>query len=166
MFKITSTEFIISAAAERQFPSENLPEIAFVGRSNVGKSSLLNTLVGRKGIAKVSATPGKTRQINFFRVNERFMFADLPGYGFAKVSQTERDAWARLAERYMESRQDLRLVVALSDIRHSPTALDKQMFAWLDELQRSYIVVLTKLDKVSALAAEERRKEVTQLVQP
>jgi GTP-binding protein len=163
MLKIASAEFVISAASPTQFPKTSFPEIAFAGRSNVGKSSLLNSLVGRKGLAKISATPGKTRQINFFRINDRFQFADLPGYGYAKVARTEREEWARLIETYLTQRTQLRMVVSLSDIRHEPPALDRDMFTWLEAIGRDFIVVLTKYDKVSPKLAEDRVAELREL---
>ncbi len=165
MLRITSAEFVISAARPEQFPKAPTPEIAFAGRSNVGKSSLLNSIVGRKALAKTSATPGKTQQINFFRINDRFHFVDLPGYGYAKVSKTEREAWVRLIESYLSGRDQLRLVVALSDIRHETPQLDLDLFQWLDSIGRPFLVVLTKYDKVSAIQAEARVQEVTELLQ-
>ena len=163
MLKITSAEFVISAASTAQFPKSFLPEIAFVGRSNVGKSSLLNTLVTRKNLAKTSGTPGKTQQINFFIINERFRFVDLPGYGYAKVSKTDREAWARIIEVYLSTREQLKLVVALSDIRHETPELDRSMFAWLESIGRDFIIILTKYDKISPAQAEERRQHVVEL---
>ncbi|HVK38889.1 MAG TPA: ribosome biogenesis GTP-binding protein YihA/YsxC [Candidatus Kapabacteria bacterium] len=164
MLQIRSAEFVISAARPPQFPKGPMPDVAFVGRSNVGKSSLLNSLTARKGLAKTSGTPGKTRQINFFRINDSFNFVDLPGYGYAQVSKEERAAWARLIESYLTDREQLRLVVALSDIRHEPTALDRELFAWLDDVDRPYIVVLTKYDKVSPQQAADRVAEVGHVV--
>lgn len=159
-----SIEFVISAAHPSQFPKGILPEIAFAGRSNVGKSSLLNMLVGRRSLARTSATPGKTQQINFFRLDHRVHFVDLPGYGFARVSKTDRASWARLIERYLTERPTLRLIVSLVDIRHKPTALDLDMFAWLDAVGVPFVVVLTKHDKVSAIAATAREEEVAETV--
>ncbi len=164
MLQIKTADFVIGAAAVRQFPNTSNHEVAFAGRSNVGKSSLLNTLTGRRKLAKVSATPGKTRQINFFLINQRFHFVDLPGYGYAKVSKTERDEWSRVIEAYLRDREQLRLVVALSDIRHEPTALDHSMFEWLQAMGRNFVVVLTKYDKVSPVQAERRVAEVTELL--
>jgi GTP-binding protein len=164
MLRITSAEFIISAAAPAQFPKAPMPEVAFAGRSNVGKSSLLNSLVNRKALAKTSSTPGKTQQINFFKINDRSHFVDLPGYGYAKVSKTEREAWVRLIEAYLRNRDQLRLVVALSDIRHEPTALDLDLFQWLESVGRPFIIVLTKHDKVSPGQAEARVQEVRELI--
>lgn len=164
MLHVKSAEFVVSAARPPQFPKGPMPDVAFVGRSNVGKSSLLNSLTNRKGLAKTSGTPGKTRQINFFRINDSLHFVDLPGYGYAQVSKVERAAWARLIDSYLTNREQLRLIVALSDIRHEPTALDRELFAWLDEVERPYIVVLTKHDKVSELQAAERLEEVRHVV--
>jgi GTP-binding protein len=164
MFRITTSEFIIGAAQPSQFPRTSYPEIAFAGRSNVGKSSLLNALTGRRKLAKVSGTPGKTRQINFFRINERCHFVDLPGYGYARVAKSEREEWSRVIEQFIREREQLRLVVALSDIRHEPTALDRDMFAWLEELGRPFVVVLTKYDKVSRAQADERVEQVRTLL--
>jgi GTP-binding protein len=156
MLQIKTAEFVTGAARPAQFPKGTFPEIAFVGRSNVGKSSLLNTLTSRKGLAKISSTPGKTRQINFFRINDSINFVDLPGYGYAQVSKEERAAWARLIESYLVNREQLRLVVALSDIRHEPTELDLDLFGWLEEQELPFIVVLTKYDKISSLLAAQR----------
>lgn len=156
MLHIKTAEFLTGAARPAQFPRGDFPEIAFVGRSNVGKSSLLNSLTGRKALAKTSGTPGKTRQINFFRINNSLTFVDLPGYGYAQVSKDERAAWSRLIESYLTGRDQLRLVVALSDIRHEPSALDIDLFGWLSDAQRPFIVVLTKYDKVSAALAAQR----------
>lgn len=158
------TEFVISAAHPNQFPAGDLPEVAFAGRSNVGKSSLLNMLVGRRSLARISATPGKTQQINFFRLDDHLHLVDLPGYGFAKVSKADRLDWARLIEQYIAHRPQLRLVVSLVDIRHDPTALDRDMFAWLESVGMPFLVVLTKHDKVSPLAATERRNQVVDLL--
>lgn len=163
MLRITSAEFVISAARAEQFPTPRIPELAFVGRSNVGKSSLLNALVGRRDLAKTSSTPGKTRQLNFFRINDKFHLVDLPGYGYAKVAQTEREAWARLIERYLREREQLRLVVSLVDIRHDPTALDRSMIEWLGSIPVPFLVVLTKLDKVSGKLASQRVAEIDKL---
>lgn len=157
-----AVEFVLSAHSAEQFPRDRLPEIAFVGRSNVGKSSLLNALlqrsrkrkagIERKQLAKTSQTPGKTRAINFFRIDRRLYFVDLPGYGFAKASHAEREHWKRLAESYLFRREQLKLVVALVDIRHGPTALDRQLADWLEANEQPFCVAATKSDKLKRAA--------------
>lgn len=133
-----------------QYPEENLPEIAFVGRSNVGKSSLLNLLTNRKKLARISGSPGKTRTINFYRINDEFRIVDLPGYGYAKVSKAQSEGWGKMMEDYLEGRNNLLKVVQLVDIRHAPTAQDVQMYEYLRHFGLDGIVVATKSDKVSA----------------
>ena len=147
MMKINKVKFEISAASPGQFPRDGLPEIAFVGRSNVGKSSLLNNLVRRRDLARVSKTPGKTRLINFFRLDDCCYFVDLPGYGYAKVPKAMQIEWAHLLENYLEHRRELVGVVQLVDLRHPPTADDCQMLAWLTPFRSTVIVVGTKADK-------------------
>jgi len=146
--KIHSAEFILSAASPWQFPVPSLPEIAFAGRSNVGKSSLLRTILGQRKLIRVSSTPGCTRTINFYLVNEHYIFTDLPGYGFAKVSAKLRAKWGQVIETYLAKRQTLRGVVLLIDARHGPTANDLQLWEWLCYYHRPSIVVLTKADKL------------------
>ena len=146
---IKSAEFITSAVRPSQYPPEGVPEIAFTGRSNVGKSSLINLLLNRKKLAKVSGTPGKTRTINFFNINDSFRIVDLPGYGFAKVSKKESDEWGKMMESYLSQRQGLLKVVQLVDARHAPTALDKQMYDYLRYYGLDGIVAATKADKLS-----------------
>jgi GTP-binding protein len=135
-------------------PPEALPEIAFVGRSNVGKSSLLNVLVRRRAFARVSNTPGRTQEINFFRVNDAFLLVDLPGYGFARASKEKRSAWQELVQAYLTRSQRLCGVVALLDVRRVPTAEDLAMFALLSDLQVPVLLAITKADKVSRAAGE------------
>src|SRR4028119_1153994 len=129
--KITSAEFVKSAFAPEHWTTDGLPEIAFLGRSNVGKSSLINSLLQRKGLARTSNTPGRTQSINFFLINESFYFADLPGYGYARVSKTMRAEWGVMAEEYLSNRRELTLSIQLIDARHEPTALDRQLNEWL-----------------------------------
>ncbi|MFA7077018.1 MAG: ribosome biogenesis GTP-binding protein YihA/YsxC [Syntrophomonas sp.] len=132
-----------------QLPEGNLPEIALVGRSNVGKSSLINKLVNRKNLAKSSSTPGKTRTINYYLINEQWYLVDLPGYGFAKVSRTERDKWGKMIETYLQKRSQLRGVIQLLDIRHAPNEKDILMKDWLQQCGIPILVVATKADKIS-----------------
>jgi GTP-binding protein len=150
--KLRSATFEISAVKPAQWPTDGLPEFAFVGRSNVGKSSLLNRLLGRKSLARVSAKPGKTQQINFYRINDEFRFVDLPGYGYAQVSKQERALFVRLMETYLTHRDSLRRVIHLIDIRHEPTKQDIEAHRWLLTLGVPVCVVATKLDKISKSA--------------
>ncbi len=147
--KIVKAEFITSAAKKSQYPPEGPMEIAFAGRSNVGKSSLINLLTGRKNLAKVSGNPGKTRTINFFDIDGRWRIVDLPGYGYAKVSKAESESWGKMMEDYLENRETLATVVQLVDCRHEPTAQDIQMFEYLRYYDLTGIVVATKADKLS-----------------
>ncbi|WP_111928175.1 ribosome biogenesis GTP-binding protein YihA/YsxC [Clostridium tertium] len=148
--KIKNSDFVISAVKKEQYPITGLPEIAFVGRSNVGKSSIINALTNRKKLAKVSQTPGKTRLINFFIINgDEFYLVDLPGYGYAKVSKTEKASWGKTIETYLNGRQELKRVVLLVDSRHKPTADDIQMHEWIKFYGYDEIVIATKSDKLS-----------------
>ena len=147
--KIKSAGLLESAAGANQFPDLVMPEIAFAGRSNVGKSTLINSLLTRKKLVKTSSTPGKTRLINFFLINEIFCLVDLPGYGFAKVPAEMRESWRNLIETYLSRRDNLRGVVLIIDIRHGPTAQDRQLKSWLDFYQRPMLVVASKSDKLS-----------------
>jgi len=145
--------FAGSAAGPQGYPKGDLPEVAVAGRSNVGKSTLINALLGRKALAKTSATPGKTRLINFFDVGGRFHLVDLPGYGYARVPKGERAAWGPRIERYLTGRDALRLVVLLVDIRHPAQERDHQMVAWLEHHKLPVLVVATKRDKLGRGAA-------------
>ena len=147
---IKSSEFVCAAVKPSQYPAEGVPEIAFTGRSNVGKSSLINLLLNRRKLAKVSATPGKTRTINFFSINGgEFRLVDLPGYGYAKVSKAETADWGKMMESYLSKREGLKAVVQLVDSRHAPTAQDKQMYEYLRYYGLDGIVAATKADKLS-----------------
>ena len=156
--KIISAEFVTSAASPTQYPRQRLPEVAFAGRSNVGKSSLINTLVHRKNLVKTSGTPGKTRTLNFFVVNGRFSFVDFPGYGYARVPREMQASWRPMVEAYMKHQDMLRAVVHIIDFRHSPSELDWQLRAWLLNKQVTVLTVATKTDKVkrNQRAAHER----------
>lgn len=145
---VSHCEFITSAVEQNQYPDTILPEFAFSGRSNVGKSSLINSLLNRKNLVRVSSSPGKTRLINFYLVNEKYMLVDLPGYGYAAVSKTEKAKWGEMIENYLKFRDNLVNTVLLVDIRHQPTEDDKLMYDFIKYYRGSVIVVATKLDKI------------------
>ena len=160
--KIRSAEFILSASSPWQFPAPTLPEIAFAGRSNVGKSTLINSLLNRKKLVKTSSTPGKTQLINFFKINDAFHFVDLPGYGFAKVPENVRQQWQRLIEAYLQERECLRNVVLIVDSRHGPTAQDRQLKEWLDYYERPVLIVASKIDKLKRGQIQKHLKQIRQ----
>ena len=147
--KIRSSEIEVSAIRKEQYPKEGLPEIALVGRSNVGKSSATNALLNRRNFARTSQTPGKTRTINFYKINNEFYFVDLPGYGYAKVSKSEKDKWGVIMERYLQDREELCAIFLLVDIRHEPTADDVMMYEWIKHFGYNCVVIATKADKIS-----------------
>lgn len=146
---IKKAELVAVAVKKSQYPEDSKKEIAFAGRSNVGKSSLLNLLVNRKNLARVSGSPGKTRTINFYEINDEFRIVDLPGYGYARVSKSVTENWGDMIEGYLANRQGLLKVVQLVDIRHIPSAQDVQMYEWLKHYGFDGIVVATKSDKIS-----------------
>ncbi len=146
--KIRSSEFVTSAVKPDQWPTDGLPEIALAGRSNVGKSSLINRLLNRKNLARTSQTPGKTQTLNYFIINDAFYFVDVPGFGYAKVSQAERRAWGRMIETYLTENKQLKVVVQLVDLRHPPSVDDVQMYKFLKHYGIPVILVTTKADKI------------------
>lgn len=156
---IQSAEFVISNTDFRKAPPPDKPEFAFIGRSNVGKSSLINSLVGRKGLAKTSAKPGKTQTINHFLINQNWYLVDLPGYGYAGVSKTSRYKWGKMIESYLLHRENLYCTFVLVDSRHEPQASDIDFINWLGEKQLPLVIVLTKVDKISRsqIAGAEQR---------
>lgn len=158
--KITSAEFIKSAFNREHWTTDGRAEISFLGRSNVGKSSLINSLLQRKGLARTSNTPGRTQSINFFLINESFYFTDLPGYGYARVSKTMRADWGVMAEEYLANREELALSIQLVDVRHEPTALDRQLNEWLNYHEKKHVVVATKSDKLSTNKLHKSLREV------
>jgi len=163
---IRSLEFVGGLATIGGWrPELDLPEIAFAGRSNVGKSSLLNKVLKRRSFARVSKTPGRTREINFFKVNDAFLLADLPGYGYAKVSKTRSAEWGPLIEAYLRSTKQLRGVVQLLDVRHDPTEDDRQMLDFLADVSVPVMFVATKIDKLSQAAATRRVQELAIMLQ-
>ena len=158
--KITSAEFLTGAVSSKQYPESTCPELAFVGRSNVGKSSLINSLLNRKKLVKTSQTPGKTQEINFFKINNDFVFADLPGYGFAKVPQSVQKRWKKMIEDYFLKRETLLVVIFIIDLRRSPSPLDLNLQQWLESCGVEYLLVGTKTDKLSQ---SEVKKQVSKL---
>jgi GTP-binding protein len=163
--KIISAQFIKSAVWPPQYPPAIMPEIAFVGRSNVGKSSLINTLVGRRNLAKTSNTPGRTQLINFFEINQKISFVDLPGYGFAKVAQSVKKDWGDMIEAYLRERQSLCLVVLILDIRRDPNNDDLSLRDWLENYRIPYLYILTKTDKLSNNQAIAHKRAIEKKLQ-
>jgi len=159
---IRSASFVKSAVRPADYPVTELPEIAFAGRSNVGKSTMINTLVNRKGLVKTSRTPGRTQLLNFFNINETFMLVDLPGYGFAKVPLAVKKSWGNMVQDYLKQSSNLKAVVLLFDIRRVPQGEDLQLLDWLEEWQVPTIPVLTKIDKVSR---NNRRKQIAPILE-
>lgn len=147
--KIKNSSFVISAVSKTQYPDDALPEFAFAGRSNVGKSSLINMLLNRRGLAKTSSTPGKTQLVNFYDIDGLFRFVDLPGYGFAKVSKAQKATWGSIIETYLNNRETLLEVFQLVDIRHKPSNEDKEMYDWIRTCGFNGIVLATKSDKLN-----------------
>ena len=157
---VATATFLKSTVRSGDYPKDGRPEIAFLGRSNVGKSSLMNTLLGKKGLAKTSGTPGKTQTINFFDVNSRFYFVDLPGYGFAKAPMRVKARWGRVVNAYLEGRETLLLVVLLVDSRHAPSANDHEILELLDRAAVATLLVATKVDK---LRPSERKRKLARI---
>ncbi|MBO0448540.1 YihA family ribosome biogenesis GTP-binding protein [Enterococcus sp. MJM12] len=146
--KVHNAEIVISAVAPKQYPETDLPEIALAGRSNVGKSSFINTLIQRKNLARTSSKPGKTQTLNFYLIEDTLHFVDVPGYGYAKVSKSERAKWGQMIETYLTQREQLKAVVSLVDLRHAPSQEDIQMYQFLKYYDLPVIVVATKADKI------------------
>ncbi|KPL60840.1 ribosome biogenesis GTP-binding protein YihA/YsxC [Rossellomorea sp. SC111] len=146
--KVNQVELVISAVRPEQYPGDILPEFALAGRSNVGKSSFINKMIGRKSMARISSKPGKTQTLNFYKIEETLYYVDVPGYGFAKVSKTEREAWGKMIETYITSREQLRAVILIVDLRHAPTNDDVMMYDFLKHHGLPCIVIATKADKI------------------
>lgn len=158
--EVKTATYELTAFKPEQYPKHNLPEIALVGRSNVGKSSLINALVNRKNLARESATPGKTRGLNFYIIDQQLYFVDLPGYGYAKVSKAEREFWGRMIETYLITRNQLKLIIMLVDIRHTPSTDDQMMHQWIVSQNKQYLIVATKLDKISRGQIRKRLDDI------
>lgn len=160
--KVTEAELIISAVSREQYPNHQLPEIALSGRSNVGKSSFINQMIGRKKLARISQVPGKTQTLNFYLINNKFFFVDVPGYGYAKVSKREREAWGRMIEAYFMERTELQGAILLVDSRHPPTKDDQSMYQWFTYYQIPVLVVATKVDKIPKNKRSRQLKQVAE----
>jgi GTP-binding protein len=163
--KVTTADIVISAVRPNQYPDTQLPEIALAGRSNVGKSSFINKMLNRKALARTSSKPGKTQTLNFFLINEQIFYVDVPGYGYAKVSKKEREAWGKMIETYITTREQLRAVVLLVDLRHSPTEDDVMMYDFLKHYGIPVIIVATKADKIPKGKWEKHAKVVREKLQ-
>ncbi|HZW67876.1 MAG TPA: ribosome biogenesis GTP-binding protein YihA/YsxC [Pseudogracilibacillus sp.] len=158
--KVTKAEILTSAVEPAHYPKSHVPEIALAGRSNVGKSSFINRLLGRKNLVRTSSKPGKTRTLNFYNINDSLHFVDVPGYGYAKVSKQERNKWGKMMEAYFESREQLRAVVLVVDSRHKPTQEDVQMFDYMMYLDIPLLVVATKYDKLKKSQQHKHLKQI------
>ncbi|QPQ29795.1 ribosome biogenesis GTP-binding protein YihA/YsxC [Lysinibacillus sp. JNUCC 51] len=158
--KVHNVEMVISAVRPDQYPEDGLPEFALAGRSNVGKSSFINRMIGRKALARISSKPGKTQTLNFYKIEEQLFFVDVPGYGYAKVSKTEREAWGKMIERYFTGRNELKAVVQIVDLRHPPTADDRMMYDFLKHYNIPCIVIATKADKIPKGKWDKHKKVV------
>lgn len=154
--KYIDAKFIFGTSKPNEFPKTNLPEFAFTGRSNVGKSSFINSIVLRKNLARISSNPGMTKAINFYSIEDRYLLADLPGFGYAKISKTSREDWKKMIYTYFEKRKELKFVTVLVDSRHDPMPIDLSLIEWLENNQKNYLVVLTKCDKITKVLSQER----------
>lgn len=162
---IREAKFIISAVKPEQYPEGDLPEVAMAGRSNVGKSSLINRLLHRRGLARTSGTPGKTQQLNYYLLNEDLYFVDLPGYGFAKVPRDVKAQWGKMIGTYLDNRENLKLVMQLIDIRHAPSNEDVEMYKYLAHYARPHAILVTKADKVSRGQYQKHIKVIKEKLQ-
>jgi GTP-binding protein len=149
LLNINNARYELTAVKPDQYPQNNIPEIIFVGRSNVGKSTVINTLLNRKNLARVGSTPGKTREINFYNIDDKAYFVDLPGYGYANVSKSKKSVWGSMIETYLHSRKYLELIMMLVDIRHTPTDNDIIMYEWIQSHNMPNLIIATKADKIS-----------------
>jgi len=158
--KVHNVEMVISAVRPNQYPEDGFPEFALAGRSNVGKSSFINKMIGRKSLARISSKPGKTQTLNFYKIEEQLFFVDVPGYGYAKVSKTEREAWGKMIEQYFTDREPLKAVVQIVDLRHAPSADDCMMYDFLKHFDIPVIIIATKADKVKKAQWAKQKKLV------
>ncbi|KUP05896.1 GTP-binding protein [Bacillus coahuilensis p1.1.43] len=163
--KVNNAEIVISAVRPEQYPDDNLPEFALAGRSNVGKSSFINKMLGRKSLARISSKPGKTQTLNFYIIEEQLYFVDVPGYGYAKVSKTERAAWGKMIETYFTSRDKLEAAVLIVDLRHPPTKDDIMMYDFIKHYEIPVIIIATKADKIPKGKWDKHKKVVKDTLQ-
>jgi GTP-binding protein len=166
MQRIQNAEFMLGAASLSQLPRQGLPEVALAGRSNVGKSSMLNRLTGRRKLARISRTPGKTRELNLYKIDERMIIVDLPGYGFAKVPDRVKEQWGELVEGYLNSREELAAIVHLVDARHPPTRDDVQMSEWIKHYEVPSLIAVTKVDKIARGKRSAALRSVQDILEP
>lgn len=157
---VNNVELVISAVRPEQYPEVELPEFALAGRSNVGKSSFINKMIGRKSMARISSKPGKTQTLNFYKIEEDLFFVDVPGYGYAKVSKSEREAWGKMIETYITGREQLRAVVQIVDLRHPPSADDRMMYDFMKHYGIPCIIIATKADKIPKGKWDKHKKVV------
>ena len=163
---VNNPKFEISAVKPNQYPKNNLPEIVLVGKSNVGKSSFINTMINRKKLARTSSEPGKTRQINFYNIDEKFYFVDLPGYGFSKMSKKEQEQVGKFIEEYLFHREQISLIIFLIDIRHSPSENDKLMYNYVIRAGLPFIILANKADKIAITKVDEASKSLQKVLNP
>ena len=163
---IKNPEFKISAVSPKQYPNDNLPQVVLVGKSNVGKSSFINTLVNRKQLARTSSEPGKTRQINFYNIDNKFYFVDLPGYGYSKMSKVEQEKVGKFIEEYLQKSNNISLIIFLIDIRHAPTENDKLMYNYIFKTNFPCIIIANKADKIAITKVNECVEDLQKVLNP
>ena len=163
---VKNPQFEVSAVSKKQYPKNNLPEVVLVGKSNVGKSSFINTMINRKKLARTSSEPGKTRQINFYNIDEKFYFVDLPGYGYSKMSKKEQEQVGHFIEEYLFKREQISLIIFLVDIRHKPSENDKLMYNYIISSGLPFMILTNKADKIAITKVEDAKKEVQKVLNP
>lgn len=163
--KVNKVELVISAVRPDQYPEDGLPEFALAGRSNVGKSSFINKMIGRKSMARISSKPGKTQTLNFYKIEEKIFYVDVPGYGYAKVSKSEREAWGKMIERYITDREPLRAVIQIVDLRHPPSRDDIAMYDFMKHFGIPCIIIATKADKIPKGKWDKHKKIVRETLE-
>ncbi len=162
---VHNVELVISAVRPDQYPEDGLPEFALAGRSNVGKSSFINKMIGRKSMARISSKPGKTQTLNFYKIEEQLFYVDVPGYGYAKVSKTEREAWGKMIERYITDREQLKAVIQIVDLRHAPSRDDVAMYDFMKHYDIPCIIIATKADKIPKGKWDKHKKVVRETLE-